>query len=97
MNGDASFGDECGQVTAIVAAQEASISKPRRKDATTNGMTALMVAVGGSSLACYWLMTRVQNAAVVVATRPATTPVTAVAVSFRRRWIVFNSFSGGSD
>jgi hypothetical protein len=33
------------------------------KDAMTNGMTALMLAVGGSSLACYWLMTRVQSAA----------------------------------
>jgi hypothetical protein len=32
MNGDASFGDECGQVMAIVAAQEASISKARRRE-----------------------------------------------------------------
>jgi hypothetical protein len=49
MNGDASFADERGQVMAIVAAQEASISKPRSEEnAMTNGMTALMVAVGGS-------------------------------------------------
>jgi hypothetical protein len=32
MNGDASFGDECGQAMAIVAAQEASISKARRRE-----------------------------------------------------------------
>ena len=33
------------------------------RDDMTNGMTALMLGVGGSSLACYWLMTRVQSAA----------------------------------
>jgi hypothetical protein len=64
MNGDASFGDECRQVMAIVAAQEASISKPRSRGGRHDErLTVLMVAVGGSSLACYWLMTRVQNAA----------------------------------
>src|SRR4051794_25434336 len=64
MNGDASFADERGQVMAIVAAQEASISKPRRRGGRHDERDdAFMVAVGGSSPACYWLMTRVQNAA----------------------------------
>src|SRR6267378_8449701 len=34
---------------------------PKPKDAMTSGMTAFMVAVGGTSLICYLLMNRVQN------------------------------------
>src|SRR4051812_42880125 len=29
----------------------------------TNGMTAFIIAIGGTSLVCYWLMTRLQNRA----------------------------------
>jgi hypothetical protein len=49
--------------THIVAVQETPVSGPETGLAMTNTMTALMVAVGGTSLVCYWLMKRVQNGA----------------------------------
>ncbi len=39
------------------------MSGPETGLAMTNTMTAFMVAVGGTSLVCYWLMKRVQNGA----------------------------------
>jgi hypothetical protein len=44
----------------IVAAQRHRF-EPSREEPMTGGMTAFMMAVGGTSLACYLLMTRVQN------------------------------------
>ena len=57
------------------------MSGPETGLAMTNTMTALMVAVGGTSLVCYWLMKRVQNGAAATAARLATTPITATAVA----------------
>ena len=37
------------------------MSGPETGLAMTNTMTAFMVAAGGTSLVCYWLMKRVQN------------------------------------
>jgi len=41
--------------------QETPVSGLATGFGMTNTMTALMVAVGGTSLVCYWLMKRVQN------------------------------------
>ena len=61
MNGRIRFGDECGQARGVIAAREAPVSEPEAGLAMTNGLTAIMVAVGGTSLVCYWLMKRLQN------------------------------------
>jgi hypothetical protein len=46
---------------AAVRRYQKFLGGPRTQDPMTSGMTAFMVAVGGTSLICYLLMNRVQN------------------------------------
>jgi hypothetical protein len=62
MNGRASFGDQSWQgIEQCCGAKFPRSEPPKPKDAMTSGMTAFMVAVGGTSLICCLLMNRVQN------------------------------------
>jgi hypothetical protein len=62
MNGRACRGDENGMNRqAAVLGYQRFLSGPRTQDPMTSGITAFMVAVGGTSLICYLLMNRVQN------------------------------------
>jgi len=62
MNGRACRGDENGMNRqAAVLGYQRFPSGPRTQDPKTSGITAFMVAVGGTSLICYLLMNRVQD------------------------------------
>jgi hypothetical protein len=66
MNGSAAFDDESGRRSGVGAAQGAGFQAAFaqvaiEKDSGMSGMTAFWVAVGGASMICYWLMTRMQN------------------------------------
>jgi hypothetical protein len=47
----------------IRAAQHAGCQAALEGDFAMTGMTAFLIAVGGVSMICFWLMTRVQNRA----------------------------------
>ena len=62
MNGRALRGDENGtNRQAAVRRYRRFLSGPRTQDPMTSGMTAFMVAIGGTSLICYLVMNRVQD------------------------------------
>ena len=63
MNGTATFGDEIvDQPSVFCSAQLDALRGLAREEPMTSAMAAFGIAVGGTSLICYALMTRLQNA-----------------------------------
>ena len=61
MNGVATFGDERGLGYLVLYAQSGVGCWFHHGGMMTSAMVAFAIAVGGTSLICYALMTRVQN------------------------------------
>lgn len=61
MNGPASFGDELVNIGRCCGAQNVLPGHLRARDAMTSGMTAFVVAIGGTSVIFYLLMNRAQK------------------------------------
>jgi hypothetical protein len=62
MNGIATFGDEWWRTAGTFAVHNKAPCRDFAREAlVTSEMTAFAIAVGGTSLVCYLLMTRLQN------------------------------------
>jgi hypothetical protein len=61
MNGCASFGDQCRWMTGHYRSARRRYFDRLPRGRQMSGLTAFMIAVGGTSVICFLLMSRAQN------------------------------------